>query len=153
MLEEGKKAPAFSLQGSSGQKLSLKDFAGKKLVLYFYPKDNTPGCTTEALGFRDAANKLEKLDAVVIGVSKDSIESHCKFIDKHTLNFVLLSDPDGEVLAKYGAWGEKMMYGKKITGVLRSTVVIDENSVVRKIFRSIKVPGHVDKVLEAVAAL
>jgi thioredoxin-dependent peroxiredoxin len=153
MLEEGKKAPAFSLQASSGEQLSLKDFAGKKLVLYFYPKDNTPGCTTEALGFRDAAKQLEKLNAVVVGVSKDSIASHCKFIDKHTLNFVLLSDPEGEVLAKYGAWGEKLMYGKKTTGVLRSTIVIDESAIVRKIFRSVKVPGHVEKVLEVVASL
>ena len=104
MLKEGKKAPAFSLASSSGKKVALKDFAGKKLVLYFYPKDNTPGCTTEALEFSAAQAKLEKLGAAVIGVSKDSVESHCKFIAKHDLNFVLASDPDGKVLEAYGAW-------------------------------------------------
>jgi len=153
MLEEGKKAPTFSLPASNGEKASLKDFAGKKLVLYFYPKDNTPGCTTEALGFRDAAKKFEKLGAVVLGVSKDSVASHCKFIDKHALNFLLLSDADAEVMTKYDAWGEKTMYGKKIVGVIRSTVVIDDKGIVRKHFRNVKVAGHVDKVLEAVAAL
>ncbi len=153
MVEEGKKAPAFSLPASSGNTVSLKDFAGKKLVLYFYPKDSTPGCTTEAEGFRDAAKKLAKLGAVVLGVSKDSIASHCKFIDKHELNFVLLSDEDGDVLMKYGAWGEKNMYGKKTMGIIRSTFVIDQAGVVRRAFRSVKVTGHVDKVLEAVAAL
>jgi len=153
VVEEGKKAPAFSLPASSGNKVSLKDFAGKKLVLYFYPKDNTPGCTTEAQGFRDAARKLAKLGAVVVGVSKDSVASHCKFIEKHELNFVLLSDEDGDVLTKYGAWGEKNMYGKKMMGIIRSTFVIDEAGIVRKAFRSVKVAGHVEKVLETVAAL
>jgi len=153
VVEEGKKAPAFSLPASSGAKVSLKDFAGKKVVLYFYPKDNTPGCTTEAQGFRDAARKFNKLGAVVLGVSKDSVASHCKFIEKHELNFTLLSDEDGDVLVKYGAWGEKNMYGKKMMGIIRSTFVIDESAVVRKVFRSVKVAGHVDKVLEAVAAL
>jgi len=153
VVEEGKKAPAFSLPASSGNKVSLKDFAGKKLVLYFYPKDNTPGCTTEAQGFRDAARKLAKLGAVVVGVSKDSVASHCKFIEKHELNFVLLSDEDGDMLTKYGAWGEKNMYGKKMMGIIRSTFVIDEAGIVRKAFRSVKVAGHVEKVLETVAAL
>lgn len=153
MLEVGKKAPAFSLPAASGKKVALKDFAGKRVVLYFYPKDNTPGCTTEALAFRDAAAKLKKAGAVVLGVSKDSIESHCKFIDKHGLNFDLLSDPEGTVIERYGAWGEKNMYGKKMMGIIRTTVVIDEQGVVRKIFPKVRVNGHVDQVLEALAEL
>ena len=153
MVDEGKKAPAFSLPNQHGEKVSLKDFAGKRLVLYFYPRDNTPGCTTEALGFRDAAKKLEKLNAVVLGVSKDSAASHCKFIDKQGLNFDLLTDADGAVLAKYGAWGEKVLYGKKSEGILRTTVVIDEQGVVRKVFPKVRVNGHVDAVLETLAAL
>ena len=153
MLEVGKKAPAFSLPAASGKKVALKDFAGKRVVLYFYPKDNTPGCTTEALGFRDASAKLKKAGAVVLGVSKDSVESHCKFRDKHELNFDLLSDPEGTVIERYGAWGEKNMYGKKSMGILRTTVVIDEQGVVRKIFPKVRVNGHVEQVLETLAAL
>jgi peroxiredoxin Q/BCP len=153
MLEEGKKAPAFALPNQHGKKLALKDFAGKKLVLYFYPRDNTPGCTTEALGFRDAAKKLAPLNAVVVGVSKDSAASHCKFIDKQGLNFDLLTDADGSVLTKYGAWGEKVLYGKKSEGILRSTVLIDEAGVVRKVFPKVRVNGHVDAVLAALASI
>ena len=153
MLEEGKKAPAFTLESSDGKKVSLKDFAGKTLVLYFYPKDDTPGCTTEAKDFRDAKKHFDKLDAVVLGVSKDSIAAHCKFIGKHELNFPLLSDPDGAVIEKYGAWGEKNMYGKKSMGIIRSTVIVDPEGKVAKIFRKVKVDGHVDKVLEAIAEL
>lgn len=153
MLEAGKKAPAFALPNQSGEKVQLKDFAGKKLVLYFYPRDNTPGCTTEALGFRDAQKKLAALNAVVLGVSKDSAASHCKFIEKQALNFDLLTDADGAVLEKYGAWGEKVLYGKKSLGILRSTVVIDENGVVRTVFPKVRVNGHVDAVLEALAEL
>jgi peroxiredoxin Q/BCP len=153
MLEVGKKAPAFSLPSSSGKKLSLKDFAGKKLVLYFYPKDNTPGCTLEAQEFRDASAKLQKLGAAVLGVSKDSLASHAKFTEKQALNFPLLSDEDGAVLESYGAWGEKNMYGKKMLGIIRTTVVIDEKGVVRKVFSGVRVKGHVDKVLEALAEL
>lgn len=153
MLKEGNKAPAFKLDSSSGEKRSLKDYAGQKLVLYFYPRDNTPGCTTEAKDFRDAAKALKKTGAVVLGVSKDSIESHCKFIDKHELNFELLSDPDGKVIEKYGAWGEKNMYGKKMMGIIRSTVVIDDAGKVHKIFPKVRVKGHVDKVLEALGEI
>lgn len=151
MLEEGKKAPAFALPNQNGKKLALKDFAGKKLVLYFYPRDNTPGCTTEALGFRDAAKKLAALNTVVLGVSKDSAASHCKFIEKQGLNFDLLTDADGSVLEKYGAWGEKVLYGKKSEGILRTTVLIDDKGVVRKVFPKVRVNGHVDAVLEALA--
>jgi peroxiredoxin Q/BCP len=148
MLQEGKKAPAFALPNQNGEKVQLKDFAGKKLVLYFYPRDSTPGCTTEALGFRDAQKKLEKLNATVLGVSKDSAASHCKFIEKQGLNFDLLTD-DGTVLEKYGAWGEKSLYGKKSLGILRTTVVIDGEGVVRKVFPKVRVNGHVEAVLEA----
>jgi thioredoxin-dependent peroxiredoxin len=149
----GKKAPAFSLASSSGEKVALKDLAGKKVVLYFYPKDATPGCTTEALGFRDAQAALKKLGAVVLGVSKDSVESHCKFIAKQELNFELLSDPEGTVVEKYGAWGEKNMYGKKSMGIIRSTVLIDAEGVVRKVYPKVKVDGHVAQVLEDLKAL
>jgi peroxiredoxin Q/BCP len=153
MLEVGKKAPAFSLPSSSGKKLSLKDFAGKKLVLYFYPKDNTPGCTLQAQAFRDASTKLNKAGAAVVGVSKDSLASHAKFIEKQALNFPLLSDEDGAVLESYGAWGEKNMYGKKMMGIIRTTVLIDDKGVVRKIFPGVRVKGHLDKVLEALAEM
>lgn len=149
MIEEGKKAPAFTLDSSDGGKVKLKDLSGKWVVLYFYPRDMTPGCTTEAQDFRDAQKELKKRDAVVLGVSKDSIESHCKFRDKHDLNFALLSDPSGEVIEKYGAWGEKNMYGKKSMGIIRTTVLIDPAGKVRKIFPKVRVKGHVEKVLEA----
>jgi len=153
MLEEGKKAPAFALPNQNGEKVQLKDFAGKKLVLYFYPRDSTPGCTTEALGFRDAHKKLEKLNAVVLGVSKDSAASHCKFIEKQALNFDLLTDADGTVLTKYGAWGEKSLYGKKSLGILRTTVLIDADGIVRKVFPKVRVNGHVDAVVDALKAI
>jgi peroxiredoxin Q/BCP len=150
MLQEGKKAPAFKLQSSEGDTVSLDDFKGKTVVLYFYPKDDTPGCTREAQGFRDALPKLKRKGAVVLGVSRDSIKSHCSFRDKYDLNFPLLSDPDGKVLRAYGAWGEKTMYGKTSEGVLRTTVVIDPEGKVAKVFPRVKVDGHVEKVLDAI---
>jgi thioredoxin-dependent peroxiredoxin len=153
MVEEGKKAPAFALPDQDGKSVALKDFAGKRLVLYFYPRDNTPGCTTEALGFRDAAAKLKKLNTTVLGISKDSGESHCKFIAKHELNFSLLTDKDGKMLEQYGAWGEKVLYGKKSLGIIRSTVLIDEQGIVRKLFPKVRVAGHVEAVLEVLQAL
>jgi thioredoxin-dependent peroxiredoxin len=153
MLEVGKKAPAFSLPAASGKKVALKELAGKRVVIYFYPKDDTPGCTTEAMNFRDEALRFGKLNTVVLGVSKDSVESHCKFINKHGLNFDLLSDVDGQVVEKYGAWGEKNMYGKKSMGIIRTTVVIDEAGVVQQIFPKVRVDGHVEKVLESLKAL
>jgi thioredoxin-dependent peroxiredoxin len=149
-LTVGRKAPSFTLPASTGDEVSLSDHAGKVVVLYFYPKDNTPGCTIEAQDFQAALPKLKRLGAVVLGVSKDSIASHCKFVDKFKLGFPLLSDPDAEVIDAYGAWGEKNMYGKKITGILRTTVVIDGNGVVSRVFPSVKVKGHVDEVVEAV---
>ena len=153
MIEEGKKAPQFTLPSSDGGKVKLTELKGKWVVLYFYPKDMTPGCTTEARDFRDAAKALEGHDAVVLGVSKDSVERHCKFIEKEELNFALLSDEDGKVLEKYGAWGEKNMYGKKRMGIIRSTVIIDPKGKVAKHFPKVRVKGHVDKVLAALDEL
>ncbi|MDB4971726.1 MAG: alkyl hydroperoxide reductase/Thiol specific antioxidant/Mal allergen [Myxococcaceae bacterium] len=158
MIEEGKKAPAFSLPASLGsepssKQVKLSDFAGKRVVLYFYPRDSTPGCTTEANDFQAAGERLKKLNAVALGVSKDSVESHCKFSTKYQLAFPLLSDVDGKVIEKYGAWGEKNLYGKKSMGIVRSTVLIDEAGVVRKVWPKVKVNGHVEAVLEALASL
>jgi len=153
MIEEGKKAPAFTLPSSDGGKAKLSELKGKWVVLYFYPKDMTPGCTTEARDFRDASEALAERDAVVLGVSKDSVERHCKFIDKEGLDFPLLSDESGEVLEKYGAWGEKNMYGKKRMGIIRSTVIIDPSGKVAKHFPKVRVKGHVEKVLAALDEL
>lgn len=153
MIQEGKKAPAFTLASSSGDKVRLKEHAGKWVVVYFYPRDMTPGCTTEAKDFRDAHSAIEERDAVVFGVSKDSVESHCKFIGKHELNFTLLSDPDGKMIEKYGAWGEKNMYGKKRMGIIRSTVLVDPAGKVRKIFPKVRVKGHIEAVLAALDEL
>ncbi|MBP9085269.1 MAG: thioredoxin-dependent thiol peroxidase [Kofleriaceae bacterium] len=150
MIKAGKKAPGFALASSDGTTVGLADFAGKTLVVYFYPRDNTPGCTIEAQEFRDAVPALKKLGAAVVGVSKDSIASHCKFRDKYQLSFPLLSDPDGKMLEAYDAWGEKSMYGKKMMGIIRSTVVIDGNGVVIKHFAKVSIKGHVDAVLAVV---
>ena len=152
MLEVGKKAPAFALESSDGGKVKLADQAGKIVVLYFYPRDNTPGCTLEAQGFRDAAKDLAKRNAVVVGVSKDSIASHCKFRDKYKLSFPLLTDADGKVMEAYGAWGDKVMYGKKMKGIIRSTVIVDAQGRVAALFPKVKVAGHVEQVLEALDA-
>jgi len=121
---KGKMAPAFRLEGSDGKKHSPMDYRGRTVVLYFYPKDDTPGCTKEACGFRDGFEALRAAGAVVLGMSKDSLASHAAFIGKYKLPFVLLSDPDAKVMSAYGAWGKKMMYGKPVTGTIRSTVVI-----------------------------
>jgi peroxiredoxin Q/BCP len=153
MIEVGKKAPAFSLPSTTGGKVALSDYAGKRLVLYFYPRDDTPGCTTEAKEFEAAGDKLEELSAAVVGISKDSLESHAKFCTKYKLGFPLLSDPEGKTIEKYGAWGEKNMYGKKSMGIVRTTVVIDEQGVVQKVFSKVRVNGHVQAVLEALASL
>ncbi len=149
MIKEGHRAPAFNLPSSTGGKLALKDLAGKYVIVYFYPRDNTPGCTTEANDFNAALRKIKARDAVVVGVSKDSIDSHCKFADKFDLKFPLLSDPDGSMLEKYGAWGEKNMYGKKSMGIIRSTVLIGPDGKVIKHFPKVKVNGHVDAVMKA----
>jgi peroxiredoxin Q/BCP len=146
-------ARAFTLESWFGGKVKLADLAGKVVVLYFYPRDNTPGCTVEAEGFRDAMPALKKLGATVLGVSKDSIASHCKFRDKYKLTFPLLSDPDGKVLEAYGAWGDKVMYGKKMKGIIRSTVVIDKAGKIARHWPKVSVKGHVDDVVDAVKAL
>jgi peroxiredoxin Q/BCP len=149
-IEEGKAAPAFTLKDATGNTVKLGDFAGKNVILYFYPKDDTPGCTKEACGFRDEWKELQKLGAVVLGVSADGAESHQKFIAKYKLPFPLLSDPDRKVMEKYGAWGEKMMYGKKTVGVIRSTVWIGPDGKVVRHWRKVpKAETHPASVLEA----
>lgn len=147
MLQEGKKAPAFSLPNQDGKSVSLKDFSGKTVVLYFYPKDNTSGCTAEACDFNEQIATFDAQGAVVIGVSPDSPASHVKFRTKYGLTFDLLSDESKEMLEKYGVWKEKSMYGKKYMGVERTTIVIDTNGIVKKIFNKVKVAGHTAEVL------
>ena len=146
---ERKKAPAFSLEGNDGKKHSLDDYKGKTVVLYFYPKDDTPGCTKEACGFRDLNPSLKKSDTVVLGVSKDTIESHNRFAGKYKLPFTLLSDPKTEVMKKYGAFGKKMMYGKEVQGTIRSTVVIGpKGDVLRHWVTVKKAEAHPAEVIE-----
>jgi peroxiredoxin Q/BCP len=152
-VDVGKKAPAFKLPGSNGETVSLAGLnaAGKSVVLYFYPKDDTPGCTKEACEFRDAVKKFTSRKAVVLGVSPDSLKAHDKFIAKFGLPFVLLSDADHAVADKYGVWVEKSMYGRKYMGIERSTFVIGPDGKVKAAFRKVKVDGHVDEVLAAVS--
>jgi len=147
---EGQMAPDFTLAGSDGKEHSLKDYRGKKVILYFYPKDNTPGCTNEAIAFKENTENLSGLNAVVLGVSRDSLTSHEKFINKFGLPFVLLSDAESQVCELYGVLKEKNMFGKKSIGIERSTFVIDEEGKVIKEFRKVKVDGHINEVLEAV---
>jgi peroxiredoxin Q/BCP len=151
-IEPGQPAPAVTLPRDGGGEISLSDFAGKKVVLYFYPKDDTSGCTKEAVGFTEKLPEFEAAGAVVIGVSKDSVKSHDKFRDKHALGLILASDENSDVTERYGAWVEKSMYGRKYMGIERSTFLIGEDGVVRKVWRKVKVPGHVEAVLEAVRA-
>ena len=152
-IEEGKAAPAFTLADADGKKVSLKDFAGKHVILYFYPKDDTPGCTKEACGFRDGWKDLQKLGAVVLGVSADDAASHQKFRTKYKLPFPLLSDPDRKVMEKYGAYGEKILYGKKTVGVIRSTVWIGPDGKVKKHWaRVASAEKHPDQVLAQLKA-
>ena len=149
-IEEGKAAPAFTLTDAGGKKVSLKDFRGQNVIVYFYPKDDTPGCTKEAQAFRTLWKKIQGKNAVVLGVSPDEAESHRKFIGKYKLPFTLLSDPDKKTMTTYGAFGEKMLYGKKTTGVIRSTVWVDPKGKVRKHWRRVpKAADHPAKVLEA----
>jgi peroxiredoxin Q/BCP len=152
-IEEGNKAPDFTLPTHDGTKLKLSSLRGSPVVLYFYPKDDTPGCTLEACGFRDAKAKLAKHGAVVLGVSPDSPESHEKFRAKYKLPFTLLADEGHKVAEKYGAWREKNMYGKKSMGIARSTFVIDAAGTVAKIFKAVKVDGHDEQVLEVLKGL
>jgi peroxiredoxin Q/BCP len=146
----GAPAPSFSLPADSGGEVSLAALKGKWVVLYFYPRDNTPGCTRQAIAFEGAAAALKQRGAVVLGVSRDSIASHCGFKDKQGLRFPLLSDPESKVHKLYGAYGDKVMYGKTVTGALRTTVIITPDGKVAKIFSNVKVDGHADTVLAAV---
>jgi thioredoxin-dependent peroxiredoxin len=150
MPDVGDKAPAFSLEDQSGETVKLSDFKGKTVVLYFYPKDDTPGCTREACAFRDEHSALKKAGAVVLGVSPDSGPSHAKFAGKYKLPFPLLADTDHAVSEKYGAWGEKTLYGRKFMGITRSTFLIDPSGKVSRVWPKVKVDGHVDQVLEAI---
>ena len=147
MLKENDKAPDFSLISDEGKKINLKDFKGKKVILYFYPKDNTSGCTKEACSFRDSIKIFKKNNAVVIGISKDDISSHKKFKEKYALPFNLLSDESLETIKDYGVWKEKNMYGKKYMGIERTTFIIDEKGIIRKIYPKVKVIGHIKEIL------
>lgn len=153
MVTVGEKAPAFRLQDQDGKPVSLAQFAGRWVVLYFYPRDDTPGCTTEACEFSADAPRFGELDAAVLGCSPDSPESHRAFIAKHDLRVTLLSDPERTVMQQYGAWGEKKLYGKTTVGVIRSTVLIDDTGVVAHHWRSVRTAGHAGKVRERLAAL
>ena len=153
MIEVGKRAPAFTLKNQDEKKVRLSDEKGSWVVLYFYPKDNTPGCTTEACDFTTGRKAFERLGAVVYGCSPDSAESHRKFIAKHGLTIDLLSDPDRSTIEKYGAWGEKMLYGKTSVGVIRSTVLIDPDGKIAHHWPKVQIPGHADKVRAKIVEL
>lgn len=153
LIDIGDKAPVFTLNDQNGSKTKLGDFKGKWVVLYFYPKDNTPGCTTEACEFTTHLKHFEKLNAKVLGVSPDSIDSHRKFIDKYKLKFNLLSDPDKKVMEKYGAFGLKKMYGKEVMGVIRSTFIIDPKGKIAHFWRKVKAAGHAEKVHQKLSEL
>jgi peroxiredoxin Q/BCP len=152
-LEAGTKAPAFTLAADDGTKIKLSDLKGSPVVLYFYPADDTPGCTREACAFRDRSAELKKLGVKVLGVSPDDVASHAKFRDKYELNFPLLADPDHKVAEKFGAWREKNMYGKKSMGIVRSTFLIDAAGVIQRVWKSVKVDGHDAAVIDAVKEL
>lgn len=148
MLEVGMKAPEFTLPDKDGNMVSLADFAGKKVVLYFYPRDNTPGCTRQACAFASAYEEFKNINAVVIGISKDSVTSHQKFAEKHGLPFILLSDPERAAIEAYGVWQEKKNYGKVSMGVVRSTFVIDENGVIEKVMPKVKPDTNAAEILQ-----
>ncbi len=146
-LTEGNKAPDFKLKTTSGETVTLEDFKGRPVVLYFYPKDMTPGCTQEACDFRDSISRLKKKKAVILGVSPDSVEMHQKFTKKYDLNFSLLADEGAKVAQAYGVWKEKNMYGRKYMGIVRTTFLIDAEGKIKKIYPKVKVDGHVEEVL------
>ena len=152
-VDVGDKAPSFTLPADGGGEVSLKDLKGKIVVLYFYPKDDTSGCTAEACAFRDALPDFSKVTAEIVGISRDPVKSHDKFKAKYDLPFPLASDEDGKVCEVYGTWVEKSMYGRKYMGIERSTFVIDGKGVIRNVWRKVKVPGHAAEVLKAAAAL
>jgi peroxiredoxin Q/BCP len=150
-LNEGSKAPDFAAKDQNGKTVSLKDFRGNKVVLYFYPQDDTPTCTIEACNLRDNYEELKKAGLIVLGVSPDDEEKHKKFKEKYDLPFTLLEDPQMKIIGKYGVWGEKNMYGRKYMGLLRTTFLIDENGVIFKIFKKPKSKIHSEEILKAVA--
>jgi len=152
MLKTGDKAVDFKLNDDTGKEISLETYKGKKIVLYFYPKDNTPGCTIEAKGFKDVYDEILDTGAVVVGVSPDGLDSHCKFRDKFELPFHLLSDPLHTLADAYGSWGEKSMYGKKYMGIIRSTFIIDENQVISHAFPKVSPKTHADEILKALGS-
>ena len=152
-VNEGDKAPEFSMPTDSGGTISLKDLKGRPVVLYFYPKDSTPGCTKEACAFRDLMPDFSKVDAEIIGVSKDTVKRHENFKAKNELPFTLASDEDGDVCETYGVWAEKSMYGRKFMGIERTTFLIDGKGRVRKVWRKVKVPGHAEEVLDVTRTL
>ncbi len=152
MLKEGDAAPDFTAKDDRGREVALKEFRGKKVILYFYPKDNTSGCTKEACDFRDHFARIKRRDAIVLGVSPDTEKSHEKFRTKFELPFPLVADPDKTIVSAYGVWKEKSMYGRKYMGVERTTFIIDERGKIEKIFSKVKVPGHVDQVLEELSS-
>jgi peroxiredoxin Q/BCP len=153
MLELNELAPDFTLLDQNGNQHKLSDYRGKKVILYFYPKDDTPGCTTEACQFNEILPNFQETEAVVLGISADTPESHKKFAEKYNLNFTLLSDPEKEVIQKYGVWKEKNMYGKKTFGIVRTTFIIDEEGKIRKIYNNVKADGHAQKVIEDIKTL
>ncbi len=153
MIEEGKAAPLFTLKDKDGNKVALKDFKGQPVVVYFYPKDDTPGCTTQACDIRDQWSAFQEAGAVVLGISPDPAEAHQRFVDKYDLPHTLLSDPDRKVMEKYGAWGEKNMYGKKTVGVIRSTVLVGPSGRVAKHWKRVQAKKHAEQVLKALAEL
>ena len=153
MIKEGDQFPDFILQDQDGNSVSSKDLAGQKAIVYFYPKDDTSGCTAEACAFRDSLPDFSKVKAAIVGISRDSVESHDKFKRKFGLTFPLVSDEDGKVCEAYGTWVEKSMYGRKYMGIQRSTFLIDEKGVIRGIWRKVKVPGHAEELLKAAEAL
>lgn len=147
-LEEGKKAPDFTAKADGDKEVSLSDYKGEWLVLYFYPKDNTSGCTKEACAFTDNIEEFNKINSNVVGVSPDSVKSHDKFKEKHNLAFDLISDPEKEIAKNYEAFGEKKMYGKTYMGIIRSTYIIDPEGTIKKVYPKVRVKGHVEKVME-----
>jgi thioredoxin-dependent peroxiredoxin len=153
MVEAGQPAPTFTLPNQDGAPVALEDLRGRPVVIYFYPKDDTPGCTTQACGIRDQWAAFEDAGAAVLGISPDTVASHARFAGKHDLPHTLLADPDKEVLEAYGAWGEKVLYGKTTVGVIRSTFLVDREGTVAKVWKRVQTATHADRVLQAIAEL
>jgi peroxiredoxin Q/BCP len=149
MLAEGDRVPDLTLDSDSGKKVRLKDFAGRSLVVYFYPKDDTPGCTREGIAFSQLAGEFARAGATVVGISRDPVATHCRFRDKHGLTVPLLADPERKAHAAFGAWGEKTMYGKKVEGAIRCTFLVGPDGRVKRVWKSVKVDGHAEQVLAA----